>query len=161
MGWDDEDEDSNVAKESLEEISFNIFRDKIFACLITNQKGIIISKDLLSIKTDKYNKTTVFHEDKVVANFSLQQLQGCCGVCVSYHSLIQFSYRGTGLGNVLCELRIDIARRKGYGLLICTDVDNNVPQKKIMENLNFKRATQFTNPRTKHLVNLHYIHLTE
>jgi hypothetical protein len=142
---------------------FDLYHDYIYECLKKNKKGKKITKDKISISLNPYDNKyfSLEYSGEPVARFALDQLQGCCGVCVSYFSYISFSYRGTGLGNVLCKMRIEIARAANYGLMICTDVDDNVPQKKIMESLNFQKATSFVNPKTNHLVNLRYINLTE
>lgn len=144
--------------------TFNLFLNEIHSCLITNKKRVEINKENLTLVLDTSYNQVVYrlkHSGEEIACFSLHTLHGCCGVCVSYHSVIRFSYRGIGLGNILCKLRVEIAKRARYGLMICTVVEDNVPQKKIMETCNFSKAVSFVNPKTKNLVNLHYIKLNE
>lgn len=98
-------------------------------------------------------------EDEIAAQFFLSTLHGCCGVCVSYCANVSFKYRGSGLGKLLNEIRIEMARQMQYGLLICTDVTTNVAQTKILDSVGWAKATDFLNPKTVHTVNLHYIKL--
>lgn len=83
------------------------------------------------------NGFTVSHDNgagvvSIVSTFSITQLPGCCGIGVSYHALIYIKYRNQGLGSILNRLRIELARRSNYGLLICSDIDANIPQNRIL-----------------------------
>jgi hypothetical protein len=100
-----------------------------------------------------------FNNTLPIAYFSLAKLAGCCGACVSYYSYVDFSYRGGGLGKLLNEIRIEMARQMKFGLLICTDVATNVAQTKILDSVGWTKALDFQNPKTGHTVNLHYIKL--
>jgi hypothetical protein len=100
-----------------------------------------------------------FNNTLPIAYFSLAKLPGCCGACVSYYSSVNFSYRGGGLGKLLNEIRMEMARQMRFGLLICTDVTTNVAQTKILDSVGWTKATDFLNPKTEHTVNLHYIKL--
>lgn len=92
--------------------------------------------------------------------WSLTQLSGCCGVCVSYGAVIvDEELRGKGLGTLLNELRIDLARELGYGCLICTDIEDNIPQQKILNQNGWKKIGSFTNPRTNNEISIHSINL--
>lgn len=96
-----------------------------------------------------------------VAWFQLDQLQGCCGVLVSYHAAIGLRYRGKGLGYLLNKMRQQIAWNRGYTVLICTDVLHNEPQQKILERNGWTKLTAFENRRTGNDVGLHIKHLED
>lgn len=87
-----------------------------------------------------------------VASFSLRQLPGCCGVLVSYHGRVYNPYRKMGIGTLLNQMKIDIARVWGYTTLLCTDVIDNQPQRKILGKNGWKDIHTFTNKRTGNLV---------
>jgi hypothetical protein len=94
-----------------------------------------------------------------IARFSLAQLHGCCGVCVSYHSMVYPPFRNIGVGSVLNKMRFEIAKYLGYGILMCTDVVANLPQRKILENNGWEEVHRFINPRTDNKVSIHVINL--
>jgi len=100
-----------------------------------------------------YNPEAV--PETIVAGFSLSQMPGCCGLCVSHDAYVISSLRGRGIGTALNELRIYLARNMGYTCLLCTDVDSNEPQKKILSKNGWKTNMTFCNKRTGNIVNLH------
>lgn len=87
-----------------------------------------------------------------LSSFCLQQLPGCCGVCLSYHSVVKSSIRGKGVATRLNQFRYDLAKYLGYGALLCTDVESNLPQRKLLKNNGWKDVYSFNNPRTKNQV---------
>lgn len=91
---------------------------------------------------------------RVLATFYLAQMHGCCGVCMSFHAHVNREFGNKGLGRLLNNLRIDLARAKGYGILMCTDVDFNTRQRSILKKNGWEDIFSFTNPRTTHLVNI-------
>ena len=95
----------------------------------------------------------------ITASFSLAQLPGCCGVCVSYHASVAINIRRKGLGTLLCSIRKDIARALGYGCMLCTDVVKNEPQQRILVKNGWKEVHTFRNPRTWNDVNIHVVNL--
>lgn len=96
-----------------------------------------------------------------VARFNLEQLPGCCGICISTASYVEPEYRGIGLGLLLNSLRIEMTRQMGYGLLMCTDLENNIPQRKILEKNGWEDIYGFTNPRTGNVLKISVYNLTK
>lgn len=94
-----------------------------------------------------------------VASFQLYPMINCCGICVSTQAEVAPEYRGRGLGTLLNSLRIDIARYLGYGLLLCTDVDSNEYQRRILKKNGWKDIHTFLNPRTKNKIHISVIGL--
>jgi hypothetical protein len=85
---------------------------------------------------------------KGVAGFTLTQLPGCCGVVVSTGAWVNLDHRRKGIGSLMNQLRIDYARALGYGYILCTDVETNEPQRKLLAKNGWVDLTKFTNPRT-------------
>ena len=98
-------------------------------------------------------------KNKVVAQWTLVQLTGCCGVCVSTAAWVSHNYREKGLGKILNNLRIDLAKIFGYSLLLCTDITSNKPQTKILKANSWKELYRFVNKNTSNTVALHVIDL--
>ena len=88
-----------------------------------------------------------------IAVFSMTGLPGCCGVCVSYHSDVLAPLQKK-LGTALLAIRMDAARRKGYGQMIATVLADNQAEIKILTQAGWVRSGEFRNPQTQHLVTL-------
>lgn len=109
---------------------------------------------------DKYGYKTMKKGDrKIIASFELHPMINCCGIVVSTRAEVAKEYRGKGLGACLNSIRIDIARQAGYGLLLCTDIEQNEFQRKILAKNGWKDIHKFINPRTKNTVYISVINL--
>jgi len=97
--------------------------------------------------------------DQQVASFELYPMVGCCGICVSTKATVDKAYRNRGIGALLNGLRIDIARYLGYGLLLCTDVESNEYQRKILKRNGWMDLHKVVNPRTKNTIFISAINL--
>ena len=92
-------------------------------------------------------------DNEMIAQFSLAPFPGCCGLCISTGAYVVPHMRRKGLGTLLNLLRIHLATEFGYGLLIATSKETNVPQSNIFFANNWEAVQQFINPRTgNHLV---------
>lgn len=96
-----------------------------------------------------------------IAQWTLTPMPGCCGILISTNVYTNHIYRKLGLGTILNSYRIYQATKKGYGLLFCTDIDTNIPQKNILAKNGWELVNNFINPRTGNLVNLHVYNLTK
>jgi len=96
-----------------------------------------------------------------VAHFNLQQLPGCCGICVSFYAYVFDEYRKRGLGNLLNKMRQQIAWDSLYTILLCTDVEKNTPQQKILTKNGWEKLLTFKNRNTDNMVCLHTIELKD
>lgn len=97
---------------------------------------------------------------KQISFFRLIDMPGCCGIIISTSSFIHLEYRNKGLGLLLNQMRIELSQYLGYGLLICTDIEDNKHQQKILTKNKWSKIDSFINPRTKNKVNIHSIKLT-
>lgn len=98
-------------------------------------------------------------KERTLACWTLVQLTGCCGVCVSTAAWVDPSYRKKGLGGILNSLRIDLAKTFNYSLLFCTDITSNKPQSKILKANDWTELYKFVNKNTGNTVALHVINL--
>lgn len=98
---------------------------------------------------------------KVISEFTMRQMPGCCGIVVSTGSTVDPKYRGKGIGTILNELRKDIARANGFGCLMCTTILSNTPQQKILERNEWELVNTFNNPRTGNDLGVHIYNLNE
>jgi hypothetical protein len=97
--------------------------------------------------------------NQLVSTFELIPMINCCGILVSTRSIVYDKFKNKGIGTILNSFRIDIARAMGYSLLLCTDVDNNDYQQKILLRNGWKNIFSFINQRTSNKVNIHVINL--
>lgn len=109
----------------------------------------------------QYDKVDGGEYDYQIARFYLTELPGCCGVCVSFGAYIAISFRKKGLGTLLNKVRQHIAYEYGYTCFLCTDIDTNEPQKKILSAEGFDTVFDFTNARTGNRVNISCLDLRE
>ena len=96
---------------------------------------------------------------KLFGSFSLTQFPGCCGIMVSYHAKVYKQFQKAGLGTLLNQLRMHIARYEGYTYLMATDIINNEPQRKVLAKNGWEDILKFTNHRTGHPLALSIIEL--
>lgn len=94
-----------------------------------------------------------------ISTFRLVEMKGCCGIMISTNNTIYGKYTGKGLNNILNQFRIDLARELGYTILMCTDLDNNEPQRKTLIKNGWKDIYKFVNKRTNNLLNISIIDL--
>ena len=96
----------------------------------------------------------VLNKDKIISQFKLIQMPGCCGICISTGTYVHPDFRGKGVNILLNNFRIDIAKHLGYGLLMCTDLKSNTPQMKTLDKNGWKHIHEFKNPRTGNILNV-------
>jgi hypothetical protein len=111
------------------------------------------------LETGEYKLKTTFGKPVVVASFQLHPMINCCGMCISTRAEVNSFYRGRGLGTILNSLRIDIARHLGYGCLLCTDVESNAYQRKVLARNGWLDIHKFVNPRTKNTIFVSIVNL--
>ena len=104
-------------------------------------------------------RLAIVSSNRTISHFKLVQFPGCCGICVSTGAMVVENYKNKGIGTLLNKFRQDVARHQGYTILMCTDLDNNVPQKKILDHQGFQHIYQFINKRTNNLLNVSLLKL--
>jgi len=91
-----------------------------------------------------------------VAKFKLTQMGGCNGVCISSNEAIYGTYKGKGYGNTFNKIREDLAQQMGYSVMLCTVIDGNVPQEKILFKNGWARTFGFLNLKTSNDISMFY-----
>lgn len=107
---------------------------------------------------------TIFNSSKQqlkVASFTLTPFPGCCAFVVSTAACTYYPFEGKGVGTLMNQFRCELAYQLGYTGLICTDVERNAPQKKILTKNKWHDVYQVTNRRTNNVVNLSVKHLSQ
>ena len=92
----------------------------------------------------------------VVTSFVIEPMAGCNGIALFRAVEIRDKYRGKGYGIHFLNLREKIALDFGYGVAMCTIIDTNEPQTKIMQRSGWKKLYKFTNPRTNNPVSMYF-----
>lgn len=95
----------------------------------------------------------------VVSTFKLYQLPHCCAFMVSCDSIVCEKYRGRGIGTILNSLRKDIGKALGYSAIICTDIEQNVNQRKLLATNGWKDIHSIINKRTNNKVYLSAVNI--
>lgn len=90
--------------------------------------------------------------DSSVVYFCLEQLPGCCGVLVSYHTNVYPKYQNKGINSFLQEIKEQIAIDNGYTCLLATVTSDNLPQIHILTKYGWKPRDSFKNKRTGNVV---------
>ena len=93
-------------------------------------------------------------ESELVSKFKLIQMIGCCGICVSTKVFVYNNFRNKGVNIILNNFRIDIAKKLGYGILLCTDISSNLAEVKTLNKNSWEHIYNFKNPRTKNNINI-------
>jgi len=95
-------------------------------------------------------------EYRKIGHFSMEQLPGCCGIVVSYHSAIETQFRGLGIGKLFLEIREDAARRAGYTVILATVVHGNEAEVGLLKQAGWSVSPPlFVNKRTKNAIALY------
>lgn len=109
--------------------------------------------------TEKDERFHVRNLQGAVATFALKELPGCCGVLVSFYSEVAENYRKQGLGTLLNGVRMDAARRAGYGLLLATVLQSNQIEKALLKDNGWVLTREFRNPKTQNIVEVYQVNL--
>jgi hypothetical protein len=92
-------------------------------------------------------------ELRVVGQFGITQLPGCCGIAVFYHASVTESVRGKGLGDLFLSIREKAAVLAGYTLAQATVLKNNDAEVHLLTKHKWGKAVAvFKNLRTKNNV---------
>ncbi len=85
---------------------------------------------------------------KQVAQFSLAEMPGCCGIIVFYHASIATDFREKGLGSLLLQVRERAGILAGYSMAQATVLRDNEPELSILNKSGWMSFTVFPNDRT-------------
>jgi hypothetical protein len=100
-----------------------------------------------------------YDKPRLISSFKLYQLQHCCAFMVSCNAEIMEEYRNKRIGTILNNLRQDIGRQLGYTAILCTDIEQNVNQRKLLKTNGWKDIYSIINKRTNNRVYLSIINI--
>lgn len=96
----------------------------------------------------------VMGKASLISSFKLYQLPHCCAYAMSCNVSIYPTYRGKGLGRILNNLRVEMAKQMGYSSILCTDVADNHPQREVLKKNGWSDVHSIRNRRTGNTVML-------
>lgn len=94
-----------------------------------------------------------------ISTFKMYQMPHCCAYAISCNVYVEQRFRNKGIGKILNRFRIDAAKLMGFSALLCTDVDHNGFQRKVLEANNWIDVHTIINSRTDNVVHLSAINL--
>jgi len=95
----------------------------------------------------------------VLSSWKLYQLQHCCAFMVSCNVIVHQDYRNKRIGTILNQLRQDIGRILGYSSILCTDIEQNINQRKLLKTNGWKDIHSVINKRTDNRVCISVINI--
>lgn len=97
--------------------------------------------------------------NQVVSTFKMYQMPHCCAYAISCNVHVEKLYRNRGIGKLLNQMRIDMAKLMGFSALLCTDVNHNGSQRKVLEANGWVDIHTIINSRTDNVVHISAINL--
>ena len=83
----------------------------------------------------------------------------CCAFMVSCNVNVTEKYRGMRIGTILNQFRQDIGRVLNYSSILCTDIEQNTHQRKLLKTNGWKDIHDVVNKRTKNRVYISVINI--
>lgn len=87
-----------------------------------------------------------------VTYWRLVQFPGCCAFAISTAVSVAFKYSGKGINKYGMQIREELAKLYGYTALVCTDVIDNIKERKTLTRAKFTDIYTTTNRRTRNEV---------
>ena len=104
--------------------------------------------DKLEVELIKDRSCPILVSDQGLFHFYMQQVPGCCGICISFHTWVETEFRGKGIGNLLMKLKLQIAKEAGYTFFMATTNQRCDSADAIFKKYNFFIMNTFINKRT-------------
>ena len=97
--------------------------------------------------------------DKTISTFKLYQLPHCCAIAVSCNAKVFTQFQNNRIGTLLNSFRQDLCRVLGYSSLMCTDIEQNINQRKLLATNGWKDIYNVINKRTNNRVYISIINI--
>ncbi len=94
-----------------------------------------------------------------ISTFKLYEMPHCCAIMISCNVDVKEKYRNKGIGTILNKFRQEIGLLLGYSLLLCTDIEQNTHQRRLLKNNGWKDIYNVLNKRTGNNVFISVINL--
>jgi len=85
---------------------------------------------------------------KIISTFRLYQLPHCCAIALSCNTVVCTGFKNKGIGTVLNSFRQELCSLLKYSTLMCTDIETNLHQRKILQKNGWKDIHSVINKRT-------------
>jgi len=95
----------------------------------------------------------------IISTFKTYEMPHCCAIMISCNVEVKEKYRNKGIGTILNKFRQEIGKLLGYSLLLCTDIEQNIHQRKLLKNNGWKDVYNIVNKRTNNKVFISVIEL--
>ena len=123
-------------------------------------EGCTKETNMCDFQLGEYIVEQVLKENKKrISSWKLYQLPHCCAYMVSCNVSVSEDYRNKKIGTVLNQLRQDLGRILGYSAVLCTDIEKNTNQRKLLATNGWKDIHNIINKRTQNRVYLSVINL--
>ena len=108
----------------------------------------VVLEDWIVPMNFKLGEYSILYKEESISTFKLYGMPHCCAYMVSCNVYIQNKFRSKGLGTLLNLFRIDIGKQLGYSAILCTDIEQNTCQRKILKKNGWKDVHEIRNKRT-------------
>ena len=94
-----------------------------------------------------------FYLNGSIAQFNLTQFPSCCGLLLSYTTMVRSEWQKKGIGALVMELKEHIARETGYSRLMGTlTLPSMIAEKKLWDRSGWKVVEEWRNRRSGNMV---------
>lgn len=101
----------------------------------------------------------VLHQNNVISSWKLYELPHCCAYMVSCNVCVNEPFSNKGIGTQLNTYRQEVGRALGYSAILCTDLEMNTKQRKILKKNGWKDLHKIVNKRTNNTIFLSVINI--
>ena len=150
MGYEDE-----VKTRNTNPVVTLDLRRSVIAAMAAHRdefRNILGSEPIIEPHSDGHTFTVATYgagDYILLGQFSIQQLPGCCGIAVFYHSSVTTKFTRRGLGKLFLAIRQQAAILAGYTRAIATVLSSNHAEAKLLTSAGWiEVADEFKNNRT-------------
>lgn len=101
----------------------------------------------------------VCSDGKVISTFRIYQMPHCCAFAISCDVKVYHPFTSKGVGKLLNQFRQDLCKLMNYSALLCTDVDHNGAQRKVLKVNGWDDIYSVINKKTDNVVHISVIGL--
>ena len=129
----------DVANDWLQDRTATIDQTNIWRCIPSSSKSVRYTV-LVQLPEEKHRR--------MITAFVLTPMPGCCAFVVSHSAYVSTYYRNKGVQTEANLFRQACAKAGGFPFMLCTDVDTNTPQQRVLVKNGWQHLTSVFNTRT-------------
>lgn len=118
--------------------------------LLEDKLGKLLKDIIYIFKID--HQYMVHRREEQIASFKIKAMPGQCGIAVLYNLNVDINYRKKGIGKILLNKALKIAKEQDYTSCLVSIKKSNELMTKMLEEEKFNLLYQFRNNRTKNAV---------